>query len=627
MRSLVLAFVIASLTSTWPRFVKPLAARHSGAVNTPDAVEIRFERGPVNSVLIGAHTAVYSAPVAAPAIRRLLLTEARRSAIGTVPKEAVVIVPAAEQTLFTEPERFWTALESGRFHDYAQKSTKVPVAPLARAESLAENTELTLKGATIRVISTPGFTPGAVSYVIDSGGKRVVCTGDLIYGAGKIFDLYSLQAAVPEANARGYHGYAARAGELITSLRKVAALKPDVLFPVRGPAINDPQRSIFLLIDRLQRFLQSHFETDALRWYWGDENHRIRSRAVERPMNVMPMAEQSKLPPDILAIGNSRLILSRSGAAFLVDAGYNKTLPELQRMKHEGKIRSVDGIWITHYHDDHTDFVNDVVRVFGSPVYFADTMSEVIKNPGAFRLPCLTTQPILTQHAVADGNSLRWHEWQFTFWRFPGQTLYHGGLVARRDDGQTYLFAGDSFTPSGMDDYCMQNRDFLRKGAGYEYCLRKIASLPRDTWILNQHVEPMFRYSQAQLTRMANELDKRSAVLGELSPWPDINYMIDESWARVYPYAQTVRQGDVVALSVRITNHAPNKMTYRVRWNVPAGWQHLHGDNTVTLPATEDGAVEASFRATGPGLYVVTADLSFGSWQLPAWTEGLVRVR
>jgi glyoxylase-like metal-dependent hydrolase (beta-lactamase superfamily II) len=589
--------------------------------------EVRFERGTVNSVIVGSDTAVYSAPGSSRAIQRLLLTHARRNAVGIVPKEAVVIVPAAEQELFTEPGRFWAALESARFHDYAQKSTKVPVLPLIHVQALAGNSELPLKNATIRVINTPGYTPGAVSYVIDSGGKRVICTGDLIYGDGQILDLYSLQDAVPEAKARGYHGYAARAGALIASLRKVAALKPDVLLPAHGPIIDDPQRSISLLIGRLQTFLQSHFETDALRWYWGDVNYRIRSSAVERPMNIMPMAEQSQLPPDILAIGNSRVILSRTGAAFLVDAGYNKTLPELQRMKKEGKVRSVDGIWITHYHDDHTDFVNDVARTFASPVYFINTMSEVIQNPGAFRLPCLTSQPISTLHAVADGEKLQWHEWQFTFWRFPGQTLYHGGLVAQRDDGQTYLFAGDSFTPSGMDDYCMQNRDFLRKGAGYEYCLRKIASLPPDIWILNQHVEPMFRYTSAQTTRMAMEVEKRSAVLRELSPFPDINYMLDESWARVYPYGQTVRQGDVIALSVRITNHASTEMTYRVNWNPPAGWQLLRGKNEVTIPGREDGEADARFRANVAGLQVITVDLSFGSWQLREWTEALVRVR
>ncbi len=596
-----------------------------GGTDLPSAV--RFERGPVNSVAIGSDTAVYGASKSWPGVTRVLLTHARRDAVGTVPNNAVVMAPSGERELFTHPEEFWAALESARIHDYAQKSTKVPLRALRNAQGVSDEEQIPVKGATVRAIATPGYTRGAVSYVIEAGGKRVVCTGDLIYGEGQIFDLYSLQDAVPEAKARGYHGYAARAGELIASLRRVAALKPDVLLPARGPAIYDPQRSIFLLISRLQTFLQSHFETDALRWYWGEENHRIRSRAVEQHMDVMPMAEQSKLPPDIIAIGNSRLILSKTGAAFLVDAGYRKTLPELQRMKTQGTLRSVDGIWITHYHDDHTDYVDDVVKAFDSRVYFADSMSEVIANPSAFRLPCLTTRPIPIQDAKADGESLRWNEWQLTFWHFPGQTLYHGGLVARRDDGQTYLFVGDSFTPSGMDDYCMQNRDFLGKGVGYDYCIRKISTLPRDTWLLNQHVEPMFRYTPEQLKRMTLELERRSAALSEMSPWPDTNYMVDESWARVYPYAQEVKPGETFGMSVRITNHAPGPVTYRVRWNAPAGWEIVGDQGRVTIPPRRDGKFEARFRATSAGLHVVTADLSFGSWQLPAWTEGLVRVR
>jgi uncharacterized protein (DUF58 family) len=136
----------------------------------------------------------------------------------------------------------------------------------------------------------------------------------------------------------------------------------------------------------------------------------------------------------------------------------------------------------------------------------------------------------------------------------------------------------------------------------------------------------MFRYTPAQLARMAAELKKRSAVLSELSPWPEINYMIDASWARVYPYGQTVKQGEVVELSVRITNHAPNAMPYRVKWNVSSSWMRVSGESSATIPAREDGELKARFRATGSGLQVVTVDLSFGSWQLPAWTEALVRV-
>ena len=283
--------------------------------------QIHFQRGAINRVRIGSDTAVYAADASDHAIRQVLLTHARRDAVGPIPKGARVVVPSAERASFGEPDKFWRALENDRFHDYAQQSTKVPVQAIAVSQAVGENDTVRVSGVKVFAIDTPGYTPGSVSYVIETGGKRVICTGDLIYGDGKILDLYSLQDAVPEAKARGYHGYAARAGQLIASLRKDRGTEPGCT--PAGPRADDhrSQASISRLISSLQTFLQSHFETDALRWYWGDENHKIRSRAVERAMDVLPMAEQSKLPADILAIGNSRVILSKSGAAFLVDAG------------------------------------------------------------------------------------------------------------------------------------------------------------------------------------------------------------------------------------------------------------------------------------------------------------------
>lgn len=554
---------------------------------------------------------------------RTLITHARRDVIAAGPK---VFIPAAERELFEHPDRFWADLEKSRFHDYAQKSTKVPTKRISFARAVADG-DLLDGTPPIRVIGTPGYTPGAVSYLVEIDGKRIVCTGDLIYGEGQIFDLYSLQDAVPEAKARGYHGYAARAEELIRSLRKVAAAKPDLLLPSRGPVITDPQQSIAKLIDRLQRFLASHYETDALRWYWGDENHRIRSRAVERPLRVMPMAEQSKLPPDIVPIGNSRLIVSRSGAAFLVDAGYSRILPELQRLRSEGRFRNLEGIWITHYHDDHTDRVNDVIKFFRAPVYFSDRMAEVLRTPGAFRLPCLTTEQIPIEGAKGDGESLRWREWNLRFFHFPGQTLYHGGLSAVHEDGRSYFFVGDSFTPSGMDDYCMQNRVILRSGEGYDLCFRKIEALPKQTWLINQHVEPAFRYTTDQIARMRTELTTRSQVLGELSPWPDINYMTDESWARIHPYGSEQDRGQSKTFELRIWNHAPKRTTYHVTWNMPGSFKRMKSDASVTIPARAEGKLTVTVQATEPGLHVITADVTFDGRRLREWTEALVRVR
>ena len=597
-----------------------LAATAASAAQRPLPAGIGFVRGPVNSVLIGGQTAVYSAktPVA-----RLLLTHARRDAVGLVPAGAQVLVPAASMKLFADPGAFWAAMETGHFHDYAQQSSKVPVTALKNLHAVRDQ-EL-VDG--IRAIATPGYSADAVSYVIEASGQRIICTGDLIYGDGQLRDLFSLQDAIPELKVRGYHGYMARAETLIGSLRKIADLKPDALLPAHGPLIHQPAQAIAQLIARLQGFLQSHFETDALRWYFGEESHRIRSRAVERPMNVMPMAEQRALPPDILAIGNSRIIVSKTGAAFLVDAGYRGTLPELRRLKEAGQIKQLDGIWITHYHDDHTDYANQIAAEFGAPVYFTRAMSEVIAHPAGFRLPCLTTQPIARPLPKDDGETLQWNEWKFTFWNFPGQTLYHGGLVARREDGQTYLFAGDSFTPSGMDDYCMQNRDFLRPGTGYDLCLSRMASLPPETWLLNQHVAPMFRYTPVQMERMRRELVKRTNILRELSPWPDVNYAVDEGWARVYPYTSEVTAGQPVTLELRITNHAPVRTLYRAQWHLPAGWPPVAAAKSIAIQPRADGALAATFRPPAPGLYVVTASIAFNDHHLHEWVEALVRVK
>jgi hypothetical protein len=113
---------------------------------------------------------------------------------------------------------------------------------------------------------------------------------------------------------------------------------------------------------------------------------------------------------------------------------------------------------------------------------------------------------------------MRWHEFELSFFDFPGQTLYHGGLLVERDGGEKLFFAGDSFTPSGIDDYCLQNRDFAREGTGFLYCLELLDRLEKDAplWVINQHVEPMFRFSAEQSARMRSELRKRMAILQEL---------------------------------------------------------------------------------------------------------------
>ncbi|MHC4547031.1 MAG: MBL fold metallo-hydrolase, partial [Planctomycetota bacterium] len=169
-----------------------------------------------------------------------------------VGNDAVSIVPAKEADSFSKADDFWTSFTKARFHDYHQQTTKIPIKPLRVDHKVNGGDTNNWQELEIKVIDTPGYTRGAVSYFVNVDDIKYGFVGDIIYGNGQLFDLYSLQDAVPDAKIGGYHGYAGRLGELISSLRKVSSQNPDILVPARGPVIKNPKDAIGLLIKRLQ---------------------------------------------------------------------------------------------------------------------------------------------------------------------------------------------------------------------------------------------------------------------------------------------------------------------------------------------------------------------------------------
>lgn len=578
--------------------------------------------GPINAVTVeqaGHRLAIYRAKSGA---EQLLLTHHRRDVIGNPPPAGIAITAPADERQFIEgaPD-FWKRHTTERFHDYAARASKVPVAAIPVSRWVSDASTFDFHGLPIRVLSTPGYTVGAVSYAASIDGKNVIFSGDLIYGDGQLIDIYSLQTAIPETKTRGYHGYAARAAQLIASLRRIRAEKPDLLVPARGPVITNPPASIDKLIGRLESLFHEHFSTDALRWYWGDDHLRQRASGIlgrDAAIDWMPMSEQSKLPAWIIPIQNSRLIISTSGAAYLVDCGNARILAEVKRLQSEGRFKTLEGIFVTHYHDDHSDFAEQAAREFNTTVEYSPIQSDILAHPHSFRMPCLTMNPITRAQVRPDGFKRRWHEFNFTFHDFPGQTLYHSALLIERESGERIYFIGDSFTPSGLDDYCLQNRDLLNADQGYRRCLRQLRNLDTTSlWLINQHVEPMFRYSAANLDRMESSLTRRHAILRELIALPDPNYGVDESWAAFYPYAADVRPGAPIDLTVRITHHTKDKI--RITPRVPAGWKADVLKDGFTIRVTPPASAPA-------GLHIITADVAVGPWRFEQFTEAMLTV-
>lgn len=621
-----------------------IATRESGrpeAARAEDSLPsgLSVVPGPVNGAFIergGKSIAVYGDPSGRRALSDIvLLSEARRdvtwAARSLAEHGASIVAPEKEAELLSTPEKFWAELREKRFHDYTQQSTKVPTEPIRVSRTVKGGETLTWEGLPIRVIDTPGYTRGAVSYLVELDGRTVAFTGDLIRDDGKLQDLFSLQDAIPEAKIGGYHGWAGRLGDLMASLDRLAAEKPDLLVPLRGPIIRDPTAAIARLQNRIRAVYANYLSIDALRWYFKDEHIRVKARRVlgpEAQVDWMTMAKTVPLPGSIIPISNARLILSADRSGFLVDCGSMEIIEQLRKLRAAGTLESLEHVFVTHYHDDHTDALPALVAEFGVRVHACGSLIDLIERPGDYRLPCLTRNPTPVTGKHRDGDAWRWKEYEMTILDHPGQTLHHNALLVRRDGDWSACFVGDSFTPSGIDDYCLQNRNFIHEGQGLLRCLDQLDTLPGGCLIINQHVEPAFRFSAAQVTRMRETLRQRRPLLAELLPFDDPNYGLDESWAVLHPYWVVVRPGQSVELALRITNHSPCERTFRAVARAPADFT-VSNAGSVLIPRHSEGHLPITVRVTpdaAPGLRVIVADVAWDEAELRGWTEAVLEV-
>jgi hypothetical protein len=182
-----------------------------------------------------------------------------------------------------------------------------------------------------------------------------------------------------------------------------------------------------------------------------------------------------------------------------------------------------------------------------------------------------------------------------------------------------------------MDDYCLQNRNIIRKDFGYLYCLDFLSDMPPDTWLVNQHIRKLFRFSPDQIQFMKNKVEERAIILSDLSPWPDLNYAIDEQWARFYPYGMNVSRGREYNLDVIITNHQADSCDYTITPQLPGNDLSVQPPTaTITIPPHSEG--KASFTMSinpdaANGVKLVTADIAFGDHHLHEWCEAIIEVK
>lgn len=634
------ACTAALAVGQWGTAAETVASGQSSLVE-PISDHLLVYHGPVNVGIIrdggralvidcGDGSFAKAAQLEIHQVEQLLFTHHHRDqACGAerlIAAGAKVAVPVAEREHFANPASYWNDDRNlWRVYQSFRPHPLTLVEPITVDRTLDDGDEIVFGNAKIRVIPTPGHTDGSISFLVEIDGRRVVFGGDLISGEGRIWDVYSLQRGFSKNGQTigGYHGFMGDRPRLVESLNRIKSLDAEMIIPSHGETVKQPAAAIGTLVERLDACYENYVGISALRHYFP----KLFTDYENRP-GQMPIRAGTEPPGCLRHFGTTWMLVSETGGALVMDAGSPAIVDRLKAMLSSGEIKAIEGLWVTHYHFDHTDGIPKFQQEFDCPCFAQQRLAEVLVRPAGWRLPCLAPEAIRVDRPLEDGYSWQWHEYKLTAFDYPGQTLYHDALLVE-SEGLRMLFVGDSHTPSGIDDYCAQNRNFLGREVGFQYCLSLIEKL-KPTHIFNCHVDVAFTFTSEEIEFMRQNLDRRERLFGELVAWDHANYALDASWVRCDPYVQKTSPGKPPGVEVVVTNHSAEPRRVRMRAAVPAAlggkpseWAEINvpakseGRTAIRLPAVPESAT---------GRHVVPIDVHYGERMLPQFAEAIIDV-
>lgn len=526
-------------------------------------------------------------------VDKILLTQHRRAHCGglfhwgaSLP-ELCATQPEAE--ILANAGAHWKG-NYGKYHRYECLPDQfLPFESLSVDTVVRDAEQIIWHEFTITPIVFGAQSAGDCAYLVQTPNGCIAFCGALAMANGQIAELFSLHTALS-----GMMSYHCHMGGLIgwrASMVRVLAAQPQLLIPAYGKIDTQPAQNLPLLLSRLERYAEAYDRTSAVRYYFPDE-YRI---GFELPLGIDRAPHRAKTtqhPEWLSRIGEttSYLLRAPSGHAILIDTGDADAIAAVQQMLADGRITSLDACWITHYHDDHLNALWMLTHSFTCPILSTSTVAEICRNPAAWFLPALADCNVKIR-IIDDGAVWQWEGFTLTAMNLPGQSVYHAGLLAEKD-GVRVLLCGDSFAPTGLDDYCAYNRNLPDAGRGYRHCLELVERCGMPL-LVNEHQSEPFVYTAEDLAYWRRGLDDRDSALAELLP-SDPGLGLDSQWLRCFPAEQTITSGAMLRLSLQLTSHGEHSVRAvpRLPWQteMPLLVMQMHGHSTGSTELQTDTA-------------------------------------
>ncbi|MFC4807894.1 MBL fold metallo-hydrolase [Paenibacillus sp. GCM10023250] len=523
-------------------------------------------------------------------------------------------VPHHEQDLFTNVDLHWHGREIYNNYDVRQDKFSL-LEPVAIAGTFTDHSRHMFGGRAYSIFPTPGHTIGSISILTEVDGKRVAFTGDLIAAPGKVWSMSATQWS--------YNGCE---GVMSTVLSAMDLLGQELqlLLPSHGEVMRDPASALELLTDRMKRLLRL----------------RGQDAGLEEVLNPVFTEITPHLIWNPRSFANTYALLSKSGKALLIDFGYPNVhqtfyagtdrssrrpgLRQIEQLKRRYRLKSIDVVIPTHYHDDHVAGLNLLRDVEGAETWVADNFADLLEHPSRYDVPCIWYDPIPVDRRLPLEQPIRWEEYELQLYAQPGHTLY-AVAIAFEVDGKKVVAIGDQQGTDGK----LNNYVYKNKFRTHDYTLS--AELYRrlnPDIIVSGHWDPL-HVTAEYLDRLARDGEELRALHELLLPLDRIDMGAEGFCAWIKPYQLELKDGEAAEITVDVLNPLAAREKATVTLVAPQGWDVE--DNGRQLEIEPKAIEQVRFRLTAPaGLSVkrarIAADITVGARRLGQQAEALITV-
>ena len=502
-----------------------------------------------------------------------------------------VAAPNAEKALFETPQQFrkWRPKLSDAYTVHGASYVRPVPAPIKVDRWLVDGETFAWRGYAIECVSTPGHSPGGMSFVLRKNGAACAFIGGVMHDGARLTNWFDTEWD---------YGFAKGLDTLIDSVKHLGELNLAQAFPSQGPPITNANEQLKDFHAKL-----TAFRPDYIRGY--PVNSLTKRLKPDPNVKPTPIPQIVQVTPhlykfsDVLAGKNFAIIIADSGHALLLDCGLflEPLLDSLVAdMKTHLGLKTIDALWINHMHGDHFTLGAALKKRYGVKLWTLDRIADKVENPLNYDYCALITSynpdytGLKVDRPLRDGEVVEWEGYKLHVDWMPGQTEF-GNCLWLELDGKRIAFTGDNIfgdpadpEQNGHEAVVARNSAIFEEG--YFLGSRYIRDLKPDI-VMGAH--NVLMADPAAFLERYHEWSKRIiARYKELLPDSNYEYGFDPFWVSAYPYRVDLQTQRTATVAITVRNFREQPQRHHLALRLPAGIS--------AEPAVLDGVVEPKSR-------------------------------